>query len=131
MIQILQKDLQEKEFLPVAGVAAVIMAVVIFYFFSPREMSPPAQTREVQATQTLHQIQSAMDRCFLQNNGTYVGCDRVEDLDMANPHEGGLEGLRYTISEQTSEGYTVTVTQSKIGVDEDQLILQKHFPLAR
>ncbi|MCD4779380.1 MAG: prepilin-type N-terminal cleavage/methylation domain-containing protein [Candidatus Omnitrophica bacterium] len=96
------------EIIIVIIIVGVLASLALPRFFSTVEFS-----RSTEALSASSSIRQSLERCYLGNNGNYVGCT-LAAIDLADP--GGSPGAHfaYAIAGQSATGYTITATRNAI-----------------
>jgi len=96
------------EIIIVIIIVGVLASLALPRFFATVEFSKSAE-----ALNSLNVVRQSIERCYLANAGTYVGCT-IGAIDVEDP--GGSPGARfsYVVSNQLATGYTITATRNTV-----------------
>ncbi len=94
------------ELLVVMLILGILAAIALPAFFNQKEKAGDAKAKE-----TAHSAQVAMETCYTDKGGTYVGCDALGVLDDIEPTLTG-EPITFPVA-ATATGYTIQVQGSK------------------
>ncbi|HEX7278064.1 MAG TPA: type II secretion system protein [Solirubrobacterales bacterium] len=94
------------ELLVVMLILGILAAIALPAFFNQKEKAGDAKAKE-----TAHSAQVAMETCYTDKGGTYVGCDALGVLDDIEPTLTG-EPVTFPAA-ATATGYTIQVEGSK------------------
>jgi type IV pilus assembly protein PilA len=94
------------ELLVVMLILGILAAIALPAFFNQKEKAGDAKAKE-----TAHSAQVAMETCYTDKNGTYVGCDNLGVLDDIEPTLTG-EPVTFPVA-ATVDSYTIQVQGSK------------------
>ena len=96
------------EIIIVIIIVGVLASLALPRFFSTVEFS-----RSTEALTSITAVRQAMERCYLQRNGTYVNCALV-NLDIENPGTAPNAHFTYSLAGQSATGYVITSTRNAI-----------------
>jgi type IV pilus assembly protein PilA len=95
------------ELLVVMLILGILAAIALPAFFNQKEKAGDAKAKEL-----AHTTQVAMETCYSDKGGTYVGCDAIGVLDDIEPTLTG-ETLVTFPAASTVDSYTIQVQGSK------------------
>lgn len=96
------------EIIIVIIIVGVLASLALPRFFSTVEFS-----RSTEALTSITAVRQAMERCYLQRNGTYVNC-ALANLDIENPGSAPNAHFTYAIAGQSATGYVITSTRNAV-----------------
>ena len=95
-------------------IIVIIIIGVLASLALPRLFSTVEFSRSAEALAAIATIRSSLERCYLQSNATYVGCNltaAANTLDIENPASSPNAQFTYVVSNQSAVGYTVTASR--------------------
>jgi len=96
------------EIIIVIIIVGVLASLALPKFFATIEYS-----RSTEALAAITATRGAMERCYLQRNGSYANCTTFgTQLDIPNPQNSPNAHFNYAISGVDAEGYTITATRN-------------------
>lgn len=96
-------------------IIVIIIIGVLASLALPRLFSTVEFSRSAEALASFATIRGALERCYLMNNSTYVGCTLTAagtSLDIENPSSAPNAHFTYLVSGQTTTGYTITANRT-------------------
>ena len=101
------------EIIIVIIIVGVLASLALPRFFSTVEFS-----RSTEALQSLAVVRQSMERCYLAQAGTYVGCTAITagvwNIDVEDPGTSPGTHFTYAVGSQTATGYSVTANRNTI-----------------
>ena len=79
--------------------------------FNGTPVSTVEYSKSTEALTAMASLRQSMERCHLQSNETYVGCDQ-SNIDMSDPTNSTGSHFAYAIAGQTTTAYTITATRN-------------------
>jgi len=100
------------EIIIVIIIVGVLASLALPRFFRTVEFS-----RSTEALSGMSAIRQSLERCYLMNSGTYVGCTlddaaNVNTLDLQSPGTSPGTLFTYAVANQSATGYTITATRN-------------------
>ena len=92
-------------------VIAIIIVGVLASLALPKFFSTVEYSKSTEALTAMASLRQSMERCHLQSNETYVGCDQ-SNIDMSDPTNSTGSHFAYAIAGQTTTAYTITATRN-------------------
>ncbi len=119
------KDMKQlKGFTLIEIIIVIIIVGVLAALALPRFYSTVEFSKSTEALTSLTALRSAIERCYIAQSGTYVGCD-IGNLDMADPSNSpGTHFKSYAVSGQSVDGYIITATRGTINGGDDTSTIQ-------
>ena len=97
------------EIIIVIIIVGVLASLALPRFFSTVEFS-----RSTEALSAMASVRQALERCYLQQSGTYANCN-IGNLDVQNPSTAaGAHFKAYAVTNQGAAAYTITATRGTI-----------------
>jgi type IV pilus assembly protein PilE len=93
-------------------IIVIIIVGVLASLALPRFFSTIEYSRSTESLTALTTIRQSLERCYLQKNGTYVGCNSFSNLDIEDPSTSPNAHFTYTVQNQSATGYTITSTRN-------------------
>jgi prepilin-type N-terminal cleavage/methylation domain-containing protein len=96
-------------------IIVIIIIGVLASLALPRLFSTVEFSRSAEALAAFATIRGAMERCYLMNNATYVGCTltaAATNLDIENPALAPNAHFTYAVANQAVAGYQITATRT-------------------
>jgi type IV pilus assembly protein PilA len=87
-------------------ILGILAAIALPAFFNQKEKAGDAKAKE-----TAHSAQVAMETCYTDKGGTYIGCDALGVLDDIEPTLTG-EPITFPVA-ATANSYSIQVQGSK------------------
>jgi len=105
-------------------IIVVIIIGVLASLALPRLFSTVEYSRSTEALSSFATIRSSLERCYLQNNGTYTGCtlDSKADsnnLDIPDPSDSPNAHFEYSVTSSDGTGYTILATRNDVDNGSD------------
>lgn len=90
-------------------IVAIIIVGVLASLALPRLFSMIEYSRSAEAFVSIASIRSSMERCFLQNNASYIGCGDggFDELDIDNPRLSPNAHFDYVITRTAGDVYII------------------------
>ena len=109
------------EIIIVIIIVGVLASLALPRFFSTVEFS-----RSTEALASISSLRQSVERCFLANGGTYVGCT-IGSIDLDNPGNSPGAHFSYSIAPNGAVGYTITATRNTFegGTNGDLIIVRQ------
>ncbi len=102
------------EIIIVIIIVGVLASLALPRFFATVEFS-----RSTEALSAMASVRQALERCYLQQSGTYANCN-IGNLDVQDPSlSAGANFKSYAISNQGATGYTIIATRGTINGGDD------------
>ncbi|HSA31036.1 MAG TPA: type IV pilin protein [Candidatus Omnitrophota bacterium] len=97
-------------------IIVIIIVGVLASLALPRLFSTVEFSRSAEALSAIATIRSSMERCYLQNNGTYVNCGNggFTQLDIETPASSPNAHFTYSITSPSTVGYTITAYRNTL-----------------
>ncbi len=103
--------INKKAFTLLEIIIVVIIAAVLASLALPRFFRTIEYSRSAEAFMVLSSLRSAVQRCYVSNQGTYVGCT-IANIDFQVPNGEPGTHFTYSITGQTATAYTLTATRN-------------------
>ena len=94
-------------------IIVIIIVGVLASLALPRLFSTVEFSRSAEAMAAIASLRSSLERCYLQNGATYVGCT-LATLDMDDPKDSPNAHFTYAIDPTSEDGYTITATRNDL-----------------
>ncbi|MEW5894140.1 MAG: prepilin-type N-terminal cleavage/methylation domain-containing protein [Candidatus Omnitrophota bacterium] len=92
-------------------IIVIIIIGVLASLALPRLFSTVEFSRSTEALAAIATIRSSLERCYLQNNGSYSTCV-LPVLDIEDPATSPNSHFAYSIQSLTRPGYTIVATRT-------------------
>lgn len=93
-------------------IIVIIIVGVLASLALPRFFHTVEYSRSTEALAALTALRQSMERCYLQNAGSYTNCTDLTVLDLDDPADSPNAHFAYGISGQSATGYTLTATRN-------------------
>jgi len=95
-------------------IIVIIIVGVLASLALPRFFSTVEYSRSTEALASITAVRQAMERCYLQRNGSYANCNAFTALDLQDPATSPNAHFTYGISGTSATGYTLTATRNTL-----------------
>lgn len=99
-----------KAFTLLEVIIVIIIVGVLASLALPRFFRTIEFSRSTEAFSAIQVIRGGLERCYLQSQGTYVGCT-IDRLDISDPDIAPNSHFTYGASNYSATGYTITATR--------------------
>jgi len=108
-------------------IIVVIIIGVLASLALPRMFATVEYSRSTEALSAFATIRSALERCYLMNNGSYENCELEtggdNTLDIPDPADSPNAHFKYSVSSSDGTDYTILAQRNNIdGGNETDLI---------
>jgi type IV pilus assembly protein PilE len=102
---------QKKGFTLLEIIIVIVIAAILMSLALPRFFRTVEYSRSAEAFMIMSSLRNSVERCYVANNGTYVGCT-VASIDFDVPNGDPGTHFTYSITGQTATAYTLTATRN-------------------
>jgi prepilin-type N-terminal cleavage/methylation domain-containing protein len=92
-------------------IIVIIILGVLASLALPRFFSTVEYSKSSEALNIMGSLRQSIERCFLQNNNTYVGCT-LASLDMPDPSAAPGSHFGYTLPTLTATNFVIVGTRN-------------------
>lgn len=105
-------------------IIVIIIIGVLASLALPRLFSTVEYSRSTEALSSIATIRSALERCYLMNNGAYTGCNMdskagTNSLDIPDPTSSPNAHFEYSVVADAAGAYTVLATRNDVDNGSD------------
>lgn len=95
-------------------IIVIIIVGVLASLALPRFFATVEYSRSTEAFVSLGAVRQALERCYLQRNGSYTNCTNFSNLDITNPANSPNAHFTYTITGASATGYTANAQRNTL-----------------
>ena len=95
-------------------IIVIIIVGVLASLALPRFFAIIEYSRSTEALTAIGVVRQSIERCYLQLDGTYTGCNDFTDLDIEDPAGFPNAHFGYALSGQSITGYIITATRNTV-----------------